>query len=231
MNSCRGFFITGTDTGVGKTAVTLGLMQALQDQGKTVVAMKPVASGCEPTAAGLVNADALQLQQQGSIELDYERVNPYAFQPAIAPHLAAEQVGISIEKYKIINIYNELEYISDCVLVEGIGGWQVPLTENETLADLAGALGLGVILVVGLRLGCLNHALLTAQSIAASGCELVGWVANRPPSAAEESNSGDIIRALKSRLSCRLLGNIPVLPEFSAKFVADYLQIGPPVNT
>ena len=143
MDSCRGFFITGTDTGVGKTAVTLGLMQALQDQGKTVVAMKPVASGCEPTAAGLVNADALQLQQQGSIELDYERVNPYAFQPAIAPHLAAEQVGISIEKDKIIRIYNELEHISDCVLVEGIGGWQVPLTENETLADLAGTLGLG----------------------------------------------------------------------------------------
>jgi dethiobiotin synthetase len=236
MDSCRGYFITGTDTGVGKTAVTLGLMQALQDQGKTVVAMKPVASGCEPTAAGLMNADALLLQQQGSIDLDYERVNPYAFQPAIAPHLAAEQAGTHIEISEIVNIFKEMEINTDCVLVEGIGGWQVPLTENETLADLASALGLGVVLVVGLRLGCLNHALLTAQSIAASGCKLSGWVANQtpviiPPGTPPDANSGDIIRALKYRLPCRQLGNIPPLSKFSAKFMANYLEIGAPDNS
>ena len=231
MDSCRGYFITGTDTGVGKTAVTLGLMQALQDQGKTVVAMKPVASGCEPTAAGLVNADALQLQQQGSIDLDYERVNPYAFQPAIAPHLAAEQAGTHIEISEIVNIFKEIEINTDCVLVEGIGGWQVPLTENETLADLASALGLEVILVVGIRLGCLNHALLTAQSIVASGCKLAGWVANRPLPIPADANAGDIICALKYRLPCQLLGNIPPLSKFSAKFMANYLEIGAPDNS
>lgn len=231
LNKCRGYFITGTDTGVGKTAVTLGLMQALQDQGKTVAAMKPVASGCEPTAAGLVNADAVQLQQQASIELSYEWVNPYAFKPAIAPHIAAEQAGIYIGIDKIVNIFKVIEDFADCVLVEGVGGWQVPLTENETLADLACALGLEVILVVGIRLGCLNHALLTAQSIMASGCELAGWVANRPSPTPTDANTGDIIRSLNSRLPCRQLGNIPALGGLSAKFVADYLEIGSPVNT
>jgi len=229
MSSCRGYFITGTDTGVGKTVVTLGLMQALQDQGKTVVAMKPVASGCEPTAAGLVNADALQLQQQASIDLDYKKVNPYAFEPAIAPHIAAGQAGIQIEIGNIINIYNELGDISDCVLVEGVGGWQVPLTENETLADLARTLGLDVIMVVGIRLGCLNHALLTAASIAVAGCTLAGWVANQLPPSSEYAQEN--INYLKSRISAPLLGVLPIMPVVSAGAVAENLSLSVLTNS
>jgi dethiobiotin synthetase len=229
MNSCRGYFITGTDTGVGKTVVTLGLMRALQDRGKTVAAMKPVASGCEPTASGLVNADAVQLQQQASIELSYERVNPYAFKPAIAPHIAAEQAGIHIETGNIVNIFNEIESSADCVLVEGVGGWQVPLTENETLADLAGALGLDVIMVVGIRLGCLNHALLTAASIAAAGCTLAGWVANQLPPSPECAQEN--INYLKSRISAPLLGALPIMQLVSASTVAENLSLSALTNS
>lgn len=223
MSRRSGYFITGTDTGVGKTVVTLGLMQYLQAQGQTVVAMKPVASGCERTAAGLRNADALQLQQQASVPLDYALVNPYAFEPAIAPHIAAARAGIRIDMGKILSGYQELTRQADCVLVEGVGGWQVPLTDDETMADLARALGLEVILVVAIRLGCLNHALLTAESVLARGCSLGGWVANRfsplPESVLENINY------LKSMLSVPLLGVLPDLAEIDVKIVAGNLSL------
>jgi dethiobiotin synthetase len=225
MNRRRGYFITGTDTGVGKTAVTLGLMQALQARGKTVVAMKPVASGCESTPAGLRNDDALRLQQQASIELDYAAVNPYAFAPAVAPHIAAEQAGMHIDTGYIVNKYKEISCLSDWVLVEGAGGWQVPLTADETLADLARLLGLDVIMVVAIRLGCLNHALLTAASIAAAGCTLAGWVANQlppVPGLAQEN-----INTLKSRISAPLLGVLPGFQEVNARAVAENLSLQP----
>ena len=223
MNRCGGYFITGTDTGVGKTVVTLGLMQALQQRGNTVVAMKPVAVGCESTPAGLRNDDAVHLQQQASIEVDYALINPYAFAPAIAPHIAAEQADTHISIDIIYNKYKELEKISDCVLVEGAGGWEVPMNADETLADLAVTLDLEVVLVVGIRLGCLNHALLSAQSISSSGCELAGWVANHilPHSEATAAN----ISALESRLKCPRLGTIPHKTGLSAKFVANCLAI------
>jgi len=223
MNKCRGYFVTGTDTGVGKTAVTLGLMQALQQQGRSVAAMKPVAAGCERTVAGLRNADALQLQRQASVELGYELINPYAFEPAIAPHIAADQAGVTIDINKIYNKNKEIESNVDCVLVEGVGGWQVPLNAEETLADLARLLGLDVIMVVAIRLGCLNHALLTADSIAAAGCTLAGWVANQlpaPPECAQEN-----IKSLKSRISSPLLGVLPVMQEVSAGIVAENLSL------
>jgi len=223
MNSCRGYFITGTDTGVGKTVVTLGLMQALQARGNTVVAMKPVASGCAPLPAGLRNDDALRLQQQASIELDYAQINPYAFAPAIAPHIAAGQAGVRIDIEYITNKYNELSCGPDCVLVEGAGGWQVPLNEDETLADLALQLGLGVILVVGIRLGCLNHALLTPAAITAAGCRLSGWVANQLPPAPECAQEN--INYLKSRISAPLLGVLPIMPVISAAAVAEKLSL------
>ena len=228
MNSCRGYFITGTDTGVGKTAVTLGLMQALQDRGNTVVGMKPVAAGCEQTLAGLHNDDALWLQQQASIELDYAQVNPYAFAPAIAPHIAAEQAGARVDIDNIYNKYNQLCGLSDCVLVEGAGGWQVPLNEDETLADLALRLNLGVIMVVGIRLGCLNHALLTAAAITASGCTLAGWVANQLPPLPECTQEN--INYLKSGISAPLLGVLPVSPVISAAAVAANLSLAALTN-
>jgi len=213
-----GYFITGTDTGVGKTVVTLGLMRYLQAQGLSVAAMKPVASGCERTAAGLRNGDALQLQQQASIPLDYALVNPYAFEPAIAPHIAAAQAGVRIDSGTILSAYRQLACQADCVLVE-----QVPLTKYETLADLARLLGLDVLLVVAIRLGCLNHALLSAASIAASGCQLRGWVANLVPPLPEFAEEN--INTLKSMLSSPLVGVVPAIPAIRADIVAENLAL------
>jgi len=208
---------------VGKTAVTLGMMAYLQAQGHRVAAMKPVASGCEHTAAGLVNADALQLQRQSSVALPYALVNPYAFEPPIAPHIAAARVGQTIAIDTIRSACAEIAGKADRVLVEGVGGWQVPLNDDETLADLARALELEVILVVGIRLGCLNHALLTAASITASGCVPAGWVANRLPPGADFA--GENINTLKSRLSFPFLGDIPVMEQVEPGRVAACLSL------
>jgi dethiobiotin synthetase len=223
MTSHRGYFITGTDTGVGKTAVTLGLMAHLQAQGQSVAAMKPVASGCERTSAGLRNDDALQLQRQSSVALPYALVNPYAFEPPIAPHIAAARAGEIIAIRTIRAACAEIAGKADRVLVEGVGGWQVPLNDDEFLADLVRALELEVILVVGIRLGCLNHALLTAASIEASGCTPAGWVANclPPGTAFAEEN----INTLKSRLSFPFLGEVPVMEHVEPGRVAECLSL------
>jgi dethiobiotin synthetase len=218
-----GYFITGTDTGVGKTVITLGLMQWLQDRGHRVAAMKPVASGCEPGAHGLRNADALLLQQQATVMLPYEQVNPYAFEPAIAPHLAAAGVGVGIEVDAIVAGCRALQRAADRVCVEGVGGWLVPLNERETVADLAVRLGLGVVLVVGIRLGCLNHALLTARAIESTGLTLAGWVANRLPPPADFAQEN--IAALEARLAAPLLGIVPPLAEIDARRVAACLSL------
>lgn len=229
MSSARSLFVTGTDTGVGKTVISLGLMQALQDRGLSVAALKPVASGCERTPDGLRNDDALQLQQQASIPLAYEQVNPYAFEPAIAPHLAADQAGQTVEIDKIYDIYQDIASSVDVVIVEGVGGWQVPLNSRETVADLAHGLGLDICLVVGLRLGCINHALLSAQAIESRGCTLAGWVANTLPPAMDALDEN--INTLKQKLSSPLLGVVPVFNHFSVKSVAYCLQQAPLINT
>jgi dethiobiotin synthetase len=225
MNERCGYFVTGTDTGVGKTVVTLGLMQCLQSQGHTVAAMKPLASGCDRLAAGIRNDDALLLQQQASVVLAYDQVNPYAFEPAIAPHIAAEEAGIIIDAYKIHNEYNRIKETVDFILVEGAGGWLVPLNQEQTLADLAQLLGLDVIMVVAIRLGCLNHALLTADAIRAADCTLAGWVANLLPplSVSAEEN----ISALESRISAPLLGVLPELETLDPRAVAERLSLPP----
>ena len=229
MNN-SGYFITGTDTNVGKTVITLGLMQYLQQQGQTVAAMKPVASGCEMTPQGLRNDDAVQLQQQSSVQLDYDLINPYAFEPAIAPHIAAARCGVRIEPEKIRLGYAGLAEQVDCVLVEGAGGWLVPLNDHSTMADLAVQLGLDTILVVGIRLGCLNHALLTVAAIQSSGLKLAGWVANCLTSGQAEALDENI-NALKSRISAPLLGVVPTLGKVSAKTVADCLSLQAAANT
>lgn len=217
----NGFFITGTDTDVGKSWVTAGLMVKLQQQGRRVVGMKPVASGCSDTPEGLRNADALLLQRLGSVLLDYDTINPYRFLPAIAPHLAAAQAGQRIKVGKIVEQFIRLKRQADCVVVEGVGGWQVPLNESETVADLAVALQLPVILVVGLRLGCINHALLTAESIRASGCTLGGWVANSvdPQMALPQ----DVVEAIAQRIDTPLLGVVPHLVRLDAEAIARHL--------
>jgi dethiobiotin synthetase len=217
-----GYFVTGTDTGVGKTVITLGLMRRLQGRGRLVVAMKPVASGCRRTARGLRHDDALRLQRQASARRAYHEVNPYAFEPAIAPHLAAAEAGRRIEIATIGTAFQRLAGGVDFICVEGIGGWLVPLNESQTVADLAVALGLDVILVVGIRLGCLNHALLTAAAIRAAGAVLTGWVANLPLPGGERP--AENIAALEIRLDAPLLGTVPFLPQCSAAAVAACLD-------
>ena len=223
MTDPCGWFVTGTDTGVGKTVVALGLMQCLQDQGYRVAGMKPVAAGCEQTAQGLRNADAVLLQRQSSCRLEYPLVNPMALAAPIAPHIAAQRHGTPIRLGEIQRAFDALAGRVDCVVVEGIGGWRVPLNDRETVAELAGALALDVILVVGIRLGCLNHALLSAESIAGSGRRLAGWVANCLPPVPEAAD--EIVNALKTRLSAPLLGVVPDLAGADARAVARVLSV------
>ncbi len=218
----QGLFITGTDTEIGKTEVTLGLMSALQQRGQRVLGMKPVAAGCAVTADGLRNEDALRIQAQGSLPVAYARINPYAFAPPIAPHIAAAQAGVEIALAPIQAAYQRLAVQTDWVIVEGVGGWRVPLGPELTLADLPRALALPVLLVVGLRLGCLNHALLSAEAIQASGLPLAGWIANGvdPAMAAAEDN----LATLRARLPAPCLGVIPWLQRPTPVQVADHLR-------
>jgi len=219
----QAFFITGTDTGVGKTTVSAALLYAARQQGLTTAAVKPVASGCEQTAQGLRNSDALALWQQCTVPLSYNELNPYAFAPAIAPHLAAAEVGAELSAAPLASaIQQVLSKGADLTLVEGAGGWRVPINHQETLADVARALRLPVILVVGIRLGCINHALLTFEAIQHDGLTLVGWVANslEPDTAKLNEN----LRSLEQRLPAPCLGQIPYLAIPSAHSVAKALS-------
>lgn len=204
----QGFFVTGTDTEVGKTVISVGLINQLQRQGLRVVAMKPVASGCEVTTLGLRNEDALALQAAADIKVAYEQVNPYAFSPAIAPHIAAQQADTEIDLQRLANVYQQLQQQADATVVEGAGGWLVPLNDNQTIADLAVQIKLPVVLVVAIKLGCINHALLSAQSIRSSGLELAGWVAN---DFLGDSQNEAIIDAINSRIGAPCLGVVPRL--------------------
>jgi dethiobiotin synthetase len=206
----KGFFVTGTDTGVGKTVVSLGLMHALQAQGLSVLGMKPVASGCEPTADGLRNADAQALLAQSSLRPRYELVNPCALEPAVAPHIAAARDGRCIELGPLAEAFGRLAALGERVVVEGIGGWRVPLNDSESVSDLAVALGLPVLLVVGLRLGCLNHAILSWESLQASGVRCAGWVANQIEPGM--SNLQDNVACLASEFGAAPAGLIPFVP-------------------
>jgi dethiobiotin synthetase len=200
-------FVTGTDTGVGKTLVALGLMDALRSRGYRVAGMKPVATGCARKGGQLLNDDALRLQRRASVRLPYEWVNPYAFEPPIAPHIAAAEAGVSIDPELIRARLERLGSRADWVVMEGVGGWKVPLGPGRMLADLVADLGLPVILVVGVRLGCLNHALLSTESILRSGSALAGWVANQMDRQCERIEAN--IEALRERLPAPLLGILP----------------------
>ena len=178
MNT-KGIFITGSDTGCGKTEITLALMRLLQERGHQVLGMKPVASGAEESGEGLRNADALRIQDAGSLAVPYELVNPYAFGPPVAPHIAAAEARQEIRPEAIGNCYQALAELADWVVVEGVGGWRVPLGTDLEVCDLPQLLGIPTLLVVGMRLGCLNHALLSADSIMERGGGFAGWVANQ----------------------------------------------------
>ncbi|HUK01905.1 MAG TPA: dethiobiotin synthase [Steroidobacteraceae bacterium] len=173
-----GIFIAGTDTGVGKTYVGVLLVRALVRRGLKVAVMKPVAAGAVVTAAGLRNEDAVSLMAAANVDAAYELVNPYCLEAPASPHIAAADAGVVIDPARISRCFDALAQRADCVVVEGAGGWLAPISPTATMADLAAALRLPVLLVVGLRLGCLNHAQLTARAIGAAGLEIAAWVGN-----------------------------------------------------
>lgn len=219
----KGLFVTGTDTEVGKTVVSTGIVRALVARGLRVAAMKPVASGGEPTAEGLRSDDALQLLAASNVDAGYAQVNPYCFEPAIAPHLAAREAGVRIEPAPILAIAAVLAAQAEALVVEGVGGWRVPLSGTFDVPALARLLGLPVVLVVGLRLGCLNHALLSAESIAACGCRMAGWigsVADARPMARQAEN----VDTLGRLLPAPCWGVVPHLDPVTSGAVADHLD-------
>jgi dethiobiotin synthetase len=206
----RRLFVTGTDTGVGKTRIATALCTAFVAAGSRVSAMKPVASGCVLTADGLRNDDALALLRAMNVRADYGEVNPYAFEPAIAPHIAAAEAGVDIDFAVLDRCYARLCLQSDVTVVEGAGGWLAPLDAQRTFADLADHWQLSVILVVGLRLGCLNHALLSAESIRRRGLRLAGWVGNGIDPHFERCDAN--VLTLRARLEAPCLGVFPYSP-------------------
>lgn len=200
----NGVFVTGTDTGVGKSLFAAALLLRLGEAGVAAAAYKPVSAGCRRVAGGLLNADAVLLAAAAPARLSPAEVNPVALEAPVAPHLAAADAGIVLNAATLAAAAPRAEYL----VVEGAGGWRVPLDERETLADVARLLGLPVVLVVGLRLGCLNHALLTAEAVRADGQTLAGWVAN--PIDPVMPRRADNVAALEARLAAPLLACLPV---------------------
>lgn len=215
-----GFFVIGTDTGVGKTLISCALLHRFAARGQRVIGMKPVAAGRDADGQ---NDDVVALQLAGNVEADVALRNPFCFASAIAPHLAARQESVTIGLQRIIDSFAALRQLADVVIVEGAGGFIVPLNDTEDSADLAVRLGLPIILVVGMRLGCLNHTLLTVQAIAARGLTLAGWVANCTE--AEMAMREDNISALRQRIAAPLLGIVPYQTQPDARSVAAQLKL------
>lgn len=220
------FFVTGTDTDAGKTFIASALLHKANSEGLRSLALKPVASGSESRDEGLRNSDALILQEAMSEELDYEQINPYAFEPAIAPHIAAEQAAVRLNASRLAGFCRGALFTPhDFSVVEGAGGWRVPLNDREDFSDLAKELSLPVILVVGLRLGCINHALLTLEAIRRDGLKVAGWVANHvdPNMSCMEEN----LETLKQRMTAPYLGFVPHLAgqAGASKQAAAYLTL------
>jgi dethiobiotin synthetase len=215
----KGYFVTGTDTGVGKTVVSCALLHAFCTHGKSAVGMKPVAAGMENDKW----ADVELLAAASNVNAPRELINPYALIPPIAPHIAAKQAGIQIDIAVIRNACLGLQKLAEVVIVEGVGGFCVPLNDHQDSAEMAQALGLPVILIVGMQLGCLNHALLTAQAIRATGLPLKGWIANciDPQMAVLDEN----VFALEQRMGCPLLGVLPFEQNPAAKKFSTLLDV------
>lgn len=218
----QGFFITGTDTGVGKTWATVTLMRYFQAQGKTVVGMKPVASGCEMIEGKLRNEDALLLQENASVFLDYDLINPFAYQKPVSPHLAGEDYPVNLDK--IVTVFAELKQKAEIVLVEGVGGWLVPLNhQGDDVQTMAKLLNLPVIMVVAIRLGCLNHARLTYQAIINSGSLCAGWIGM---SVDPQMNKAiENIYTLNSLIDAPLLGVIPYAERADFELFAENIRV------
>lgn len=202
------FFITGTDTEVGKTHVSSLLLKLLAQRGKKALGFKPLAAGAEEAFGQLVNEDALSLMEAASVHGKYEQINPFCFEPPIAPHIAAQRAGVTISCEVLSEKYRELSSLgAEYTLVEGAGGWALPINDTQFLYDWIKHEQLPVILVVGMKLGCLNHAFLTEQAISAAGLNCVGWVANQVDPAMQEYEAN--LETLKQRLNAPLLGVAP----------------------
>ncbi|MBJ7221240.1 MULTISPECIES: dethiobiotin synthase [unclassified Brenneria] len=217
------WFVTGTDTEVGKTVASCALLQAANQAGYRTAGYKPVASGCEMTPEGARNGDALLLQANSSVPLDYQTVNPFAFVEPTSPHIisAAEQRPIPLTALSAG--LRALEAQADWLLVEGAGGWLTPLSERETFADWVAREQLPVILVVGIKLGCINHALLTAHAVAQSGLKLCGWIANDIALPGRRHQA--YLDTLRQRLPAPMLGEIPHLPEPRRRCLGPYIDL------
>ncbi|MDD5461182.1 MAG: dethiobiotin synthase [Methylococcales bacterium] len=217
----KGYFITGTDTNAGKTWATIALMHYFKMQDKSVIGMKPVASGCFMMDGRLKNDDALLIQRNASLQIDYDLVNPYAYQLPVSPHIAG--INNPVNLANIVGKFNDLKGLAEIVLVEGAGGWYAPLNDREAISDLAKALALPVILVVAIRLGCINHAKLTCEAIHHSGIACAGWIAvcTDPDMLSRDEN----IETLKTALNVPLLGVFPYLANANFGFLAEQLTL------
>ncbi|MCK7598909.1 dethiobiotin synthase [Microbulbifer sp. CAU 1566] len=225
----RTFFVTGTNTEVGKTYATAALLDAAARQGLKTAAMKPVASGCEETPEGLRNSDALTLIDAMTAVMPYEQVNPIALAPAVAPHIAAMEAGRRLDTSRLEGICRGvMNSGADLVLVEGAGGWRVPLAPRQFLSDLPRALELPVILVVSMELGCINHALLTAEAVRRDGLVLAGWVANfvRGPQA-DMPKAEENLMTLRALLPAPCLGVLPFDDSGDYRQGAAHLDLSP----
>jgi len=223
MSLADGVFISGTDTGVGKTVASCALLHALRAQGLRAVGMKPLASGCSRTDAGWRNEDALALQAASDPVPPYDDVNPYALPEPLAPEIAAREAGFAVSLAPMLEAHARLQRQADSVVVEGVGGWMAPLASELMQADLVRALRVPVVLVVGLRLGCLNHAYLSARAIAGDGCELVGWIGTHidPAMARIDDNRA----LLADRLPAPCLGWLPWQARPDAAALSQHLRL------
>lgn len=219
----RAWFVAGTDTEIGKTFVTAALLHVARAAGLSAVGMKPIAAGATERDGERINEDVAALRLASSFDPGLSLLNPYCLRSPIAPHIAAADEGVRIEPARIMRAFERLRQQADCVLVEGVGGFRVPLDKDYDTADLAGELGLPVILVVGLRLGCINHALLTTEAIASRGLVLAGWVANQvdPAMLRRQEN----VEALRSRIDAPLLGLVPWQSAPDATVAAGLLRL------
>lgn len=222
MSEKPAYFVTGTDTEIGKTLISSALLYALTQQGVRAAGMKPVAAGAELRDGVWRNEDADRLAAAANVNLPQDLTTPYLLREATAPHIAAQQEGVTIDASHIRTCYDKVAAAADAVVVEGVGGFRVPLSESFDTADLAQQLGLPVIMVVGLRLGCISHALLTAEAIAARGLKLAGWVANVVDLGMRYGM--DNINALTARLPAPMLGCVPRLPAALHSAAASHLD-------
>ncbi len=216
-------YITGTDTGIGKTLASSALLHALRGHGLRAVGMKPVASGCERIDGEWKNADALALQAAGEPGIAYADINPFALEHPLAPELAARDAGVDVTLDPILAAYARLAQQADALVVEGVGGWAAPLSASLMQADLVRALRVPVVLVIGLRLGCLNHALLSARAIAADGVHLAGWIASQVDP--DMQRVDDNIAMLRARMPAPCWGMLPHAPDADPAAMARHLRI------